>query len=125
MKSPADIADSIAQTIAGIYLRPAMHLGNAHAPHAAYSADILLWHLHALWVEASDESVDFRSAVDEVRSACECSNLHFTDAFRSQNPKATGRECSRHVIRQWKKISGKLGVPLLDSTGRQVTDADL
>ena len=125
MKTPEEIADSIAQNIAGIYLRPSMHVGAIDSTHTANSLGTILFALHYQWAFAHDREKEFRPIVNAQRKAAHCDSFGFADAFRRFNEGVTDEQAARFVMRNWREISIKLEIPLTDGSGRNAMDAEL
>ena len=125
MKTSAEIADSISQNIAHIYLRPSVHVGSTSAAFSANSLDNLLFALHYQWAFAYGREGEFRDIVSAQHKAAECSNLGFADAFRRIHNGDSDEDASRFVMRNWRKISQTLQMSLDDGSGRNVMDAEL
>ncbi len=121
MKSSSEIAESVAQTVSNIYLRPSMHVGiSLDADGCGEALDSLLWHLHSTWCTAQDRDNEFREVVNNAHQHANCGCLAFAGAFRHQNPESTDKACTEFVLHQWQLVSQALDVPLVDFAGKTV-----
>ena len=114
MKTSSEVAHSIAQHVANVYLSPSMHVGAVDAPYSANSLEALLLALHYHWAFAHDREQEYQTLVIAQRKAAQCDNLGFADAFRRFNEGVTDEEASKFVMRNLREISMKLKMPLTD-----------
>ena len=124
MRTPAEIAESISQHIASIYLRPAMHVGSTEAVHSANSLDSLLFALHFQWAFVHEREREFRDIATGQHQATGCSNFGFADAFRRIHKGDCDEEASKFVMRNWREISQALEICLEDRSGSNAMDAE-
>jgi len=125
LKTSDEIADSISQNIAHIYLRPSMHVGATAAPYSANSLDNLLYALHYQWAFAHDRADEFRQIVFTQHKTAGCENFGFADAFRRILKKDGDEDASRFVMRNWREISKSLEIPLDNGSSGNAIDAKL
>ena len=125
VKTAAEIADSISQNIAHIFLRPSMHVGSISTGYSANSLDVLLFTLHYQWAYAHGRAGEFREIVAAQHQAAKCGSVGFADAFRHIHNGDNNEEASRFVMRNWREISQTMGLSLDDGTGRNAMDVEL
>jgi hypothetical protein len=110
MKDAPQITQKLLETITSIYKRPLMYGVNAG------EIDAVLWQYHWLWIYIMErESDDFRDACRLIHGRRHSCNTSFEGHFRrctKHGAAASEVEAIEFVIRTWKKIDVKLGIPL-------------
>jgi hypothetical protein len=121
MRGSDEIALKLSQMIASIYLRPAMYTPGTDSPESARVLCSLLWTVHWIWTWIAEREGEFFRTVNEVRREAGCVSLDLVGTYRERHPAASFEEQTQFVLAQWKAISSRLGVPLVESTGRSVS----
>ncbi|MEM7455431.1 MAG: hypothetical protein AAF456_13855 [Planctomycetota bacterium] len=124
MKTPVEIAESIAQHIASVYLRPSMHVGSVEASYSANALDSLLYGLHYQWAFACEKKSEFQDAVSAQHKKAECSSFGFADAFRRIHKGDDNKQAACFVLRNWREISIAMQMPTTDRAGRCALEAE-
>lgn len=107
MKTVEEIIAYIAHRIGYIYYhRPLMYGGTAHG------VDTLLHYYHELWAEIVDRQDEFRRTSWGVHAEEDCDAASFPTRYARNHPDAKEAEIADYAVRQWRKISERLGVPI-------------
>ena len=110
MKSAGEIASYIATRIDYVYDRPLMY------GFSGEGVDQLLLTYHEIWAEIKDRQQDFDEIRHQVLREEECGSANFSTRYKMNNPAAADREVAEYAVKQWRKISVRMGlyIPHID-----------
>ena len=120
MRSGEEISVELAQMIASVYLRPAMYAGATDAPESPRILCGVLWTAHWAWALSHERESELMRTHQDVARESGCVCLDFVATYRERHPNASFREQTQFVLEQWKVISRRMGVPLVDRGGHVV-----
>lgn len=113
IKSAEEIADSIALLIGHIYFRPLMYGGTPEG------VELILWCYHDLWSDIFGLREQFDTVRRTISEEEDCGNLGFAHRYKRRYPRASRDKMLAYIVKQWRKISKQLGVPVPYSSLRQ------
>ena len=106
MKSSKQIAESIALRIGHIYFRPAMYGGTPEG------VELVLYCYHELWTDIFGLREQFIPAIQAISAEESCGALGFAHHHKRRYPRASRDKTMAYVVKQWRKISKRLSVPV-------------
>ncbi len=106
MKSSEEIAESITLRIGHIYFRPLLYGGTPEG------VELILHYYHELWSEIFGLQEQYTSARQIVHSEENCGSMGFASRHQKRYPHASRDKTLTYVVRQWRKISKQIGVPV-------------
>ena len=106
MKSVEEVIEFVAKRIGHIYHRALMYGGTPGG------VDLILHYCHELWAEIVERQQEYWDTSMRVHEEQDCGAFDFSGRFRKVHPEATDEETVGYVVRQWRKISDQLGVPI-------------
>lgn len=108
MKSAQELVAYIAHRIGYVYYfdRPLMYGGTGAG------VDLLLLNFHEFWAEIMDRQDELRTTYWKALEDEDCGSANFSNRFAINNPEASEHEIAQYVVKQWRKISDQLEVPV-------------
>jgi hypothetical protein len=104
MKTAAEIAQHLGETIANIYLHPAMY-GETVA-----GVEQALWIYHRMWAYATEQDSEYFRALTDAGDAADSGSALFEGAYRNSHPGAQDHEVLAFVLKYWAMVTTHLGI---------------
>jgi len=80
----------------------------------AEGVDLILHYYHELWAEIKDEQQKHETVLRKILKEQECGAATFSTRYRLNYPNYSESEIASYAVTQWKKISKRFGVPVMN-----------
>ena len=107
MTSIEEVIEHLAYRIGLIY-----HHGASFYGGDARGVDLVLQDYHEVWAEIAGRFDEFRDVWWKVGEEDSCGANNFSGCYLAKHPDADNEEVTEYVVRQWRKVSDRLGVPI-------------
>ena len=78
----------------------------------AAGVDLLLLTLHQVWAAIVERSQELGDTEHQVHEEEHCGVANFSTRYRMNHPEASDEEVARYVVKCWRVVSDRLGVPI-------------
>lgn len=107
MKSSEAMVAYLAEQIGLMYYHnPLMYGGTA------FGVETLLYAYHQAWAHLVDFDGDWRDMWWKALEAEDCGSADFSHRYSMNHPEAPEMEVVAYVVKHWRPVSEKLGVPI-------------
>jgi hypothetical protein len=107
LQNQRDIATYLATRIGYLYYHRPLMYGGTRA-----GVDLLLRTYHEIWAEVTDRQGGFEETWRRFLEEEDCGSASFSARYSMDHPAATEIELAEYVVKQWRRVSEDLGIPI-------------
>ena len=107
MKTPEAMVEYLAEQIGLMYYYNPLMYGGSPA-----GVETLLCAYHEAWAHLVDFDGHWRMVYWDALQAEDCGGMNFAHRYSSLHPAAPAAEVVAYVVKHWRTVSEKLGVPI-------------